>query len=74
MRQKDLDQIGSIQVENDSRFVLTKRNDSMALDAKEMNLNKKKKSVGQTFEADFSDHNGLEETESEIMSDRIFQT
>ncbi len=74
MREKDSAAIGGMQVESDSRFVLTKRNDSFALDAREMDQSRKKKPNVQVTEADLSDHNGLAETEGKLTRSRICQS
>ena len=66
-----MERADATQVDNDSRFVLTKRNDSLALDAREMNVSKKKKTADQGFDGDSFDHNGYKESESSLISHRI---
>ncbi len=74
MREKDSAKIGATQIESDSRFVLTKRNDSFALDTREMDLSRNRKPNVQVIEADLSDHNGLAETEGKLTRIRICQS
>jgi hypothetical protein len=71
LKEKDSSVAGGVQAENDSRFVLTKRNDSLALDAKEVNLGKKKKGNVQINDRNNSYHDGIMENEGLIIRDRI---
>jgi len=68
LKKKDFQPIGEAEVEKESRFVLTKRNDSVAIDSKDQPPTKKKKAGVAGSYDEGSEYNEFSDQDSKLMS------